>query len=69
MRTVTFADARDRRLVRLPDGSEGKLIYISPTSRIAKVRVGGKHKRLPARDLLLLAVEQDQSEPEIIHIS
>jgi hypothetical protein len=56
METITFAHARDRRLVKLPDGTEGKLIYISPTSRIAKVRVGGKHLRIAARDLEVLPV-------------
>jgi hypothetical protein len=56
MESVTFTHARDRRLVKLPDGSEGKLIYISPTSRIAKVRVGGKHVRIAARDLEVLPI-------------
>ena len=57
MQKITFTHARDRRLVLLPDGSEGKLIYISPTSRVAKVLVGGKHLRIAAADLVIVPIK------------
>lgn len=51
MSRIDFLDPSTRQLVRLPDGREGVLLWVSPRSGVAKVRVGGRHVRLPARDL------------------
>lgn len=45
------ADARHRRVVRMPDGRIGILLYIYPRSKVAKVQVGSRHERIN-RDLL-----------------
>jgi hypothetical protein len=44
-------DARHRRVVRMPDGRVGILLYIHPHSKVAKVQVGSRHERID-RNLL-----------------
>lgn len=48
----TYADARARSTVILPDGRIATLIYIRPESNRAKVRLlRGGHLMIPAADL------------------
>ena len=60
MSQPTPADAKARRLVVLPDGRVGHLLYAPAPRRRdrtrAKVHVGGRHVHVPAAELRLLEV-------------
>lgn len=51
MSRVDATDAKARHIVRLPDGRQGVLMWVSPDSGIAKVRVAGRHVRVPVVEL------------------
>lgn len=59
-RVIGVADAMARTIVCLPDGRVGRLVYVSRISKVAKVRVDGRHVRVPAAEL----VEVDECSPE-----
>lgn len=47
-----------RDLVMVPDGRTGRLIYVGPNSRKAKVLVQGQHLRLPADHLIIFTEKE-----------
>lgn len=49
--TPTLHDAALRALVRLPDGTVGRLHGVTRRTGMAKVLVEGRYRRLPARML------------------
>ena len=57
MTAPTIHHAAARALVRLPDGTTGRLIGIQRSGRLAKVIVGGRHRTLPASMLTLATGE------------
>jgi len=56
--------ASRRALVRLPDGRPGQLLFVAPKSGRAKVLVGGRHVRIAAADLEVIADPADVIEEE-----
>jgi len=51
---ITLAHAKARRLVRLPSGELGTLVFVSPTTGRAKVRRLGRHESHPLDGLVLV---------------
>jgi hypothetical protein len=43
--------AKDRTLVQCPDGRTGRLVYVSPRSKVAKVVIVGRHYRFKLSEL------------------
>lgn len=49
---VDLVHATHRCLVRTPDRLEGRLVWVGPT--VATVLTGGRHRRYPRHQLILL---------------
>ena len=45
--------AISRQYVTLPDGAIGTLVFVSPTSHVAKVKIGSRHVRISADQLTI----------------
>lgn len=54
----TLRDAAARALVRLPDGTVGRLHGVTRRTGMAKILAGGRYRRLPARMLTTIQEEQ-----------
>ena len=50
----TFTDAREHRVILLPDGRTGYLQHVTRRSKIATVVLGGRRYRFPLRDVRIL---------------
>ncbi len=51
VKSWAMTHAKDRTLVQCPDGRTGRLVYVSPRSKVAKVVIVGRHYRFKLSEL------------------
>jgi hypothetical protein len=51
VKSWAFTHAKARALVQCPDGRTGRLVYVSPNSKVAKVVILGRHYRYRLAEL------------------
>ncbi len=62
VKSWAFTPAKDRALVQCPDGRTGRLVYVSPRSKVAKVVIVGRHYRFKLSELKQL--DPESMEPK-----
>ena len=63
MKSHAFTHAKNRVLVETPDGRTGRLVYVSPKSKVAKVMIHNRYYRYPVAQLKQLE-EPTETETE-----
>ena len=62
MKSWSFTHAKQRALVQCPDGRTGRLVYVSPRSKMATVVIVGRHYRYRLAELIQL--DPESMEPK-----